>query len=66
MAIELAIKISTIYEFDNTIEQSNRTIDTVQIEQKTIQAVLEHNWVVAQKCVLIQFLYIHTCQCIVM
>jgi hypothetical protein len=32
--------MSTIYEYENTIEQSNTAFNYVQIEQKTIQAGL--------------------------
>jgi hypothetical protein len=31
-------EFSTIYEYNNTMEQSNTTINQVQIEQKAIQA----------------------------
>jgi hypothetical protein len=33
-------KFSKIYEYNNTMEQSNTTINQVQIEQKAIQAGL--------------------------
>lgn len=33
--------MSPIYEYDNTIDQSNTTINQVQIEHNTIQARLE-------------------------